>query len=161
MKVTRHVHRKPCSSQVRFHTSVQASIRERSQAKYSEVPDIPDTRPACLARCLKGAPHRVRAREPRIGAVHIFLCISLSGCWAQPPAQSCTISAWRQWAVGAHLEFMCLREYSDGTNPFISAKAVQLTTQYHTAGKLCSSSAAYHHRYCLTCQVLCTCVFVF
>jgi len=30
MKVTRHVHRKPCNLQSRFHTSAQASIRERS-----------------------------------------------------------------------------------------------------------------------------------
>jgi len=83
------------------------------------------------------------------------------------PASGTLTSPWAHDASGLSAptsNFMCLREYSDGTNPFISAKAVQLTTQYHAAGKLCSSSAAYRHRYCgyLSGFVyLCFCVLIY
>jgi len=90
----------------------------------------------------KKAPHRVMAREPRLGAVHIFTPIC--GCCAEPLAQSyirytdvtCASCPGFPWAhdvsgLSAPTSNLCLREYSDSTNPFISARVVQLTLELY------------------------------
>ena len=78
-----------CNSQARLHEISTSKHQTANTATYSKVPGIPGTRvyispgspPGRLARCLKGAPHRVRDREPRLGAVHNFLCISPGSMW--------------------------------------------------------------------------------
>ena len=53
-----------------------------------------------------------------------------------------------QWSVSTHLEFMCLRESSEGANPLISAKAIQLTPKlyysYTNLYSVCSVTTCEH-----------------
>jgi len=129
---TNSVHRKPCNLQSRSHTSVQASIRERSGWP-SSLTGLNTPRIVVSRRLKRSTTSRPgQGTMPRSDAVpSLWLCL-----WPRPHQvhwrharflPKLSVSAWRQWAVSTHTEFMCLRESSDSANPFVSATAIQLT----------------------------------